>query len=613
MRSEISFYNKGLGKNLFRRLWPVWCAYLIVVLIVLPLGLSGRSYLIGAERLRINAMILKQATIMAPVSFVAGVVMVMAAFSFLYDKRACGMICALPIRRETVFSTVCLSALVPMLVSDCLAAGICALMFAGDTYVQGGCILAWLGAAVLLNLCFVGIAVLCAVLTGSIVIVPVVYVVLNFVAMAVEGCVRGLFRLLLYGYSDSGAYWLEPLSPIVKLDGVLKANAVYGEETGVFTLEGWGWMLGYALVGVVLIGCALLLFRRRPMETVGDTVAVKALRPVFKYCMCFGAALAFGTFISDEMLNIAGTSGAVITLLLMLVGAFLGYFAAEMLLQRSVRVFHGQWRGFLVSCAILVLLVGATELDVFGYEKHVPDISEVEYVWLYDKQLTESENVDAALALHRQIIAHKAHNEDAELHEHWSYFPIRYVLRDGSIMDRSYYIDTSDAAYAEPDSDAVRAETLMNCPEAQRQSLAFAVPMTRENFLDCTVTAITTGGETTNLSALHHLDYDEATELYAQLILDANEGHLNDSRLRYSYYGETKSGNYTETTVSFDIRIPQRVDNFYKEPVSSSVTVLLPANAAHTIQWLFDRYGIVTRPAQRPAYDKNVVSEYSIG
>ena len=41
-----------------------------------------------------------------------------------------------------------------------------------------------------------------------------------------------------------------------------------------------------------LLALALLLYRRRALETAGDAVAVPWLRPVFKYFMALGGALA---------------------------------------------------------------------------------------------------------------------------------------------------------------------------------------------------------------------------------------------------------------------------------------------------------------------------------
>ena len=58
-------------------------------------------------------------------------------------------------------------------------------------------------------------------------------------------------------------------------------------------------------------------------------------------------------------------------LVLMLIGAFLGYFAAEMLLQKTVKVFKGRWKGFLAVAAALILFVCCAEFDVFGFERRV--------------------------------------------------------------------------------------------------------------------------------------------------------------------------------------------------------------------------------------------------
>ena len=39
MKSKTSFFNRGIAKNLLHRCWPLWAAYLILLLLLLPLML----------------------------------------------------------------------------------------------------------------------------------------------------------------------------------------------------------------------------------------------------------------------------------------------------------------------------------------------------------------------------------------------------------------------------------------------------------------------------------------------------------------------------------------------------------------------------------------------
>ncbi len=58
---------------------------------------------------------------------------------------------------------------------------------------------------------------------------------------------------------------------------------------------------------------------------------------------------------------------------MLLGGAFVGYFVSEMLMQKTLSVFRGKWRGFVVSCAVIIVLTLGAEMDVTGYERRTPD------------------------------------------------------------------------------------------------------------------------------------------------------------------------------------------------------------------------------------------------
>lgn len=43
MKSKISFFNAGISKNLLRRCWPLWAAYLAMLILILPVALANRT------------------------------------------------------------------------------------------------------------------------------------------------------------------------------------------------------------------------------------------------------------------------------------------------------------------------------------------------------------------------------------------------------------------------------------------------------------------------------------------------------------------------------------------------------------------------------------------
>ncbi|MBO7275997.1 MAG: hypothetical protein J6V15_06460, partial [Clostridia bacterium] len=163
-------------------------------------------------------------------------------------------------------------------------------------------------------------------------------------------------------------------------------------------------------VGMTLL--ALYVYQKRNMETAGDIITVKALRPVFKYCFASGCAIVIGAFIYGIM----GFETGLAMYVFALIGGALGYIVATMALRKSFRVKMSAVKGFAVFAAVVTVLFCAVILDVFGIEKYVPNQSRVEnaIISIEGDQLSVGEG-DISLAelmsIHRKIVAQKKDDE----------------------------------------------------------------------------------------------------------------------------------------------------------------------------------------------------------
>jgi ABC-2 type transport system permease protein len=125
---------------------------------------------------------------------------------------------------------------------------------------------------------------------------------LSFAAVVVEEIVLQILHTLVFGLTGWGSS-LTFLSPLVKLirtdfmpvySELLAADSSRQLLGSVYT--GWGWLAAYAAASVLFLLLALALYRRRRLETAGDFIAVKALSPVFKYCLPWAEAWCLPTF-----------------------------------------------------------------------------------------------------------------------------------------------------------------------------------------------------------------------------------------------------------------------------------------------------------------------------
>lgn len=399
MRSKTSFFNGSIFKKSVSRFWPVWGGYFAIWFILVPVVLLANRYDRGADAVR---------DFLLNMGFVGGLIMsaafsvfsAMAVWSFAYNTRSAHGTACLPVRREGVFASVTLAGLLPYLAANVVIAVLALLAQLAIGIVDVGATLQWFALATLPFFLFYGFATFCAQLTGNILVLPAVYAVLNFVFVGAEVLVRALAGIFVYGMSDSldsfTTKWLSPVVAIVMRCRVTSTHTWNGEYYvyGGSYFTGWHILIIYAVIGLLLLIPALLLFRRRKMETAGDVVAIDVLKPVFRWCMAIGcalcvAALTYTLFWESGNADNAGGTGCLICLILvMFIGAFIGWFAAEMLMKKSFRVFRsgsglGGWGGLGLCCLILALLMCACEFDFFGFEKYVPDPSKVESVSLW--------------------------------------------------------------------------------------------------------------------------------------------------------------------------------------------------------------------------------------
>ena len=487
MKSKTSLFNRGVSLNLLKRYWPLWLGYFVLLLLVTPAVLSGRVDRLAPGEM-LNYTLLNTGVDVVYISMVVGVLSAMAMFSYLYSTKSCGMMNMLPIRRETMFLTIFLTGLMPLLAADVLVMLITGLFY-GGRLVYFKTLLLWLAMAVMGNISFYGFAVFCAVLTGNLVVLPVLYLVLNLTVYVAERAVRYLLGAFVYGMNASSCTLLV-LSPIMELLNSLTvmsvnyidADGMVQAVTNAYQVNGLGVLGIYCAAGLVCAALALLIYRRRQMERATDVVAVPVLKPVFKYCMTFGTAVVLAYVVYAWLVpgNVSGIAAALLVLALLLVGALIGYYAAEMLMRKTLKVFPGKWKGCLVSCLILAVLTMAWEFDLFGYERRIPEADQVESAWFLgnNTELTEPENIQALTQLHQSLVDNKSENESAD--EQYI-VTIRYMLKDGGTLIRRYPIRCDREALNDPDSDIRRYEALENVEEARIRRIVPSFPVTITN------------------------------------------------------------------------------------------------------------------------------------
>ena len=506
MQSKIWSFNPTLFRKNLTRFWPLWGgASFVGALFPLALLLTSLQRHRYPSALDFAQGCYGVVSVVLPIlSLIYAILCAMVVWGYLYNARSVGMMHTLPIRREGVFCTTFLSGMAMMLIPYTVVGLLClliSLLFGAlDPVVFAVTALAVIGE----SLFYFASATFTALVVGNIFALPAVYLLLHFLAMILEWLIAVLAQGFLFGVTGGYEAVAEWLSPTMALERHVTVENVYTEQlveqvgrepytdhilTAVHLEKAW--VIGvYALVGVVLLGLAWMLYRRRHSETAGDVVAAGWLRPVFRYGVSALTALLGGMALYEllwQMFQYDRYYQALPMAVCMIVAGAIGYYGASMLLAKSLRVFRGSWRGLLLVAACCTVLCVMLRYDVLGIEKRVPQVSEIKTLEIRTAGNTytlRSGEDDALMEqvrqLHGAIVADESYilymdeegfytaPEGEELRQTWTYVDLTYTLTNGTRVERGYSVPvtadrlTQDGTYDSLLDQAVNSPAMKN-------------------------------------------------------------------------------------------------------------------------------------------------------
>lgn len=630
------WWNSTLYRKNLKRFWPIWASYGVILLLV-PLTFL-LTWLDRNEILDINIVAMDLLGFVSPMglilSAVWSIVSAMAVFSYLYNSRSVQLYHALPIRREGLYLTNYLSGLSFLV----LPLGVVFLFTLAVEAVSGTLMLwplfQWLIAQVCFALFFYSFAAFCALFVGHIMALPVFYGILNFLAFGMSQLLSELFRQFVYGYHSwpamsQLAQWLSPFIVLYREGGVRVA------DNGGYFYTGLAAALVYALAGLVLAALGLVVYRTRPLETAGDVVAVKWVRPVFKYGVAFCAAVTIGIFLRELFRSLL-PGGMWPMLGLMVLGGLIGYFAAEMLLRKTFRVLRRSWKGALALCLVLTAAALTMNYDLIGFNRAPSRYNVVSvYLWgpytypsdsasHFDIYCTDSEDIEAVLALHQAIARDQQELQDRLEHDRYStgYDPenpdqplvqsqnvyFSYNLADGSQLTREYTLQLYSTDLEDPDSLASLLNNIINAPDAIENSYFSGVESQDafDSLAEASVENVYNAGSQTydSLEVLSEADRNA--------LLAAVRSDLAAGRLGQRYLFDDKERNDTcclaDLKLSFfkTIKDPDQYGQLWEHDWSTTVTIGLQITATDTIACL-EELGLIDENHQLTTHTEDML------
>ncbi len=448
MTSKTSCFEPALLRRTVCRVVPLVILFTLIWLLAVPLPLFdyARSNDLAGVNRDVSHQILTIGHVGGTLSsFSYGLACAWMVFFYLFSGKNTNFHAALPIRRETMFCTYYIAGLlfylVPMLLITLItwlvtiALGVPMLNVCAMMLVEN----------ILTFLFFYSFAVLCCMVVGNAILMPLVYIILNFAIPAMEIILRTLLQAFVYGVPEIYGIATGIFAPVFYLLNTGGASCIYASDLSTIlgvTLDNWSYYAAIAVVGLVFAVVALLFYRKREMERSGDAIAVRWLRPVFLYVFTLGCALGLGLLIVSIATNNNVQSNFALTLFATLFGTVFGYVVAQMLLQKTLRVLKNSWRGLAVSCAVIVLFLGSLRLDFGGYVSRIPKQENVASVSLEaGSPITDADVIAETIALHQRFLDERRTLASAYEDLGWSRsLDICYNLKNGKSLRRTYRV-----------------------------------------------------------------------------------------------------------------------------------------------------------------------------
>ena len=440
MTAKISLFNKGIYKSTLRRY--AWGSVLYFIILFMFTGMSimltvdkadrytswymqyGKSLILNGEFLIIPLLL----SIIVPT--VAGLLI----FRFIHSGKASVFVHSLPVKREANFISSVLAGLTLMAV-PVLLNGIILMLISVcgyyDFFTLTDCVIWILYNFFSIFIMFSGVCFVSSI-TGNSFAMVVLNILFHTILLVISACTGVVAEMFLYGFPNDNSFINVVAENIFPARIMMLSDHITSGD--IIPLD----IIIPVVVAAVFYVASVMLYKNRRIETAEDVAGFKCLNPVFKYLATLtGALVAFAAGYSFTEKNLSA-----FVLLVVIVSA-LTYFACEMLLKKTFRVWKC-YKGYLVFAGFFVAVICVFAFSgFFGYEARIPDSSHVESVAVYDYYTYEEPFVDNPEVISDAISIHRQMTEKISMvpnRADYQHFHIKYKLKNGGELHRRYSV-----------------------------------------------------------------------------------------------------------------------------------------------------------------------------
>lgn len=577
MKSKTSCSKNGhiinktiLGKNI-TLFWPIWAVYTLFWLLVIPVNQSmyfsaEQRNLTNAKDASLGALIkadgwnLKLECLISPdilivASFIMAGITGMALYNYLFTSKSANWFHSLPVTRGELFATNVFSGLmfmwIPQLITFIASILVCVSNGVGDVKPFAQWLLISLGVSFL----FWSMVTFCAMFAGQLFAVPVYYCVVNFLYMFIKLVLGSTIGFMGYGIDINSAVsglpraWLSPVYYLLRKLGLSRTNIMKDGNYYVTGLSFTGCRVVavYCIFAAVLFIISAFLYKKRDIESAGDLLTFKFVKPIFRWgvgaCGGFGVGILLASFLRE--MNLLGSKHMLIFFSLAL--GIVCFFIAEMFVQKKFKVFCKKaWKECGFFCIFILVSYGA----MYGYSSYIgsyiPNAADVETASVnMDYEIKYSgDSIQNVIDLQTEILANQDEFEAADS-DNTSGVRISYQLKNGKRVARFYSLPTEDEGY-----DILKSIYELECiPDNYKQ---YSIG---SNIKGLEGGRLSLYDENVNFVTEYTFSEEDALTVYEGIIKDIDEGRMQKYNLGYSYSADSDSVRQYSSDLSLSFKI----------------------------------------------------------
>lgn len=443
MPSKTSWFNRELLILDFRSVGWISLLYTIALFFIMPVKIM---FVLSNDHRYTKADLAASFTdpfqinwfFQVLIYFIVPILLAIFLFRFIHVKEQAELIHAFPIKREKIFVQKAFSGVifltVPLLVNAVILV-VLTQVFDISSFLSFGEIAEWFGTIWLFLMVLFFASVFISMLTGISAVQGILTYIFLFFPVGFSILLFLNLQNWFYGFPANYFIFeeIERYSPLSRLAMLFNSPLKTSEVA-----------IGFILL-VLFIGLSIILYRKRKLESASHAIAFHQLKPVFKYGVTFCFMLLGGMY----FLEVERSSDSLWVYFGYFWFSIIGYFIAEMILQKSWRVF-GAIKGYLVYAFVMSIVFIGLHFDFTGYEKKVPALEEIDHVYfgpyLYETEenlkrhyeYDSEEAIEAIYNLHSEIV--KTPTQQGSSYEEVN---IHYKLKNGETMIRNYTLSNS--------------------------------------------------------------------------------------------------------------------------------------------------------------------------